>query len=92
MNAPHSGTLNGLPLTPEQMREIEHYLHRCERTGVPWDTPELAAMLDDMLNPPEAVEEEKSDVQDCIAAERTVAENEESDQFDLLRSERDRGH
>lgn len=46
------GTFRGLPLTPEQDAEIRHYIKMCRHQGKPWDTPELAAMLHDMLEPP----------------------------------------
>jgi hypothetical protein len=49
-------------------------------------------MLGDMLNPPEQDHDEQSTLLDSTAAERTVADNEESDQLDLLRCERDRQH
>jgi hypothetical protein len=93
MNRPNgTTTFRGLPLTPEQLREVEHYIHAHERSGSAWDTPELAGMLDDMLNPPVTAEDEKSVLEDCIAAERMVAQNEESDELDLLKSERDSNH
>jgi len=50
-------TFRGLPLTPEQDSEIRHYIHVQERHGLPWDTPELSAMLSDMLDPPELPDE-----------------------------------
>jgi hypothetical protein len=49
-------------------------------------------MLDDMLNPPPAVEDEQLVLEQSFAAERTTAQNEESDELDLLRSERDSNH
>jgi hypothetical protein len=39
-------------LTPEQDAEVRHYIKRKTQHGAPWDTPELEAMLDDMLVPP----------------------------------------
>src|ERR1700686_1380064 len=45
-------TFRGLPLTPEQNAEIRHYIKVCKQQGKPWNTPELAAMLRDMLEPP----------------------------------------
>ncbi len=45
-------TFRGLPLTPEQDAEIRHYIKGCKQHGRPWDTPELDAMLRDMLEPP----------------------------------------
>jgi hypothetical protein len=47
-------TFRGLPLTPEQDAEIRHYIKVRKQQGKPWDTPELAAMLRDMLEPPTA--------------------------------------
>jgi hypothetical protein len=52
-------TFRGLPLTPEQDAEIRHYIKVRKQHGKPWDTPELEAMLRDMLEPPG--EEELSD-------------------------------
>ncbi|TAM51019.1 MAG: hypothetical protein EPN57_19320 [Paraburkholderia sp.] len=46
-------TFRGLPLTPEQDAEIRHYIKGCKQHGKPWDTPELDAMLRDMLEPPD---------------------------------------
>lgn len=46
-------TFRGLPLTPEQDAEIRHYIKRKKQHGEPWDTPELKAMLEDMLSPPD---------------------------------------
>lgn len=93
MNRPHApANYRQLPLTPEQLREVEHYIHVRERAGVAWDTPELAHMLDDMLNPPATLEDEQLFLEQSFAAERSVAQNEESDQLDLLKSERDRNH
>jgi hypothetical protein len=45
-------TFRGLPLTTEQDAEIRHYIKVRKQHGKPWDTPELAAMLRDMLEPP----------------------------------------
>jgi len=46
-------TFRGLPLTPEQDAEIRHYIKVCKQHGKAWDTPELDAMLRDMLEPPD---------------------------------------
>jgi hypothetical protein len=43
----------GLPLSAEQDSEIRHYIHARTRCGLPWDTPELNAMIADMLDPPQ---------------------------------------
>lgn len=68
-------TFRGLPLTPEQDSEIRHYLNRKERLGKPWDTPELQAMLDDMLLPPSVADDRQNDrlVEPLAAAERATA-------------------
>jgi len=39
-------------LTPEQDAEIRHYIKQKKQHGALWDTPELEAMLADMLVPP----------------------------------------
>ncbi|TXC85495.1 hypothetical protein [Paraburkholderia azotifigens] len=51
-DATPQSTFRGLPLTPEQDAEVRHYIKRQKQHGTPWDTPELAAMLEDMLKPP----------------------------------------
>ncbi len=75
-------TFRGLPLTDEQDREIRHYIHTKERSGERWDTPELQAMLADMLNPPEVADDEARD--ESMESERATAEGEES--LDAVRS------
>lgn len=45
-------TFRGLPLTPEQDAEVRHFIKKKKQHGKPWDTPELTAMLKDMLEPP----------------------------------------
>lgn len=45
-------TFRGLPLTSEQDAEVRHYIKVKMQHGEPWDTPELNAMLKDMLEPP----------------------------------------
>lgn len=45
-------TFRRLPLTVEQDAEVRHYIRKKVRHGEPWDTPELAAMVRDMLEPP----------------------------------------
>ena len=50
-------TWKGLPLTPAQNREVMNYVERCRRTGADPNTPELRAMLDDMLSPPELTQD-----------------------------------
>ncbi|MGN8106528.1 hypothetical protein ACTJLB_00900 [Paraburkholderia sp. 22098] len=44
-------TFKGLPLTREQDAEVRHYIKRKKQRGEPWDTPELQAILEDMLAP-----------------------------------------
>ena len=68
-------TFRGLPLTAEQDAEIRHYIKKRMQHGQPWDTPELAAMLEDMLEPPGEDEEEFDDTASEMkaAAERAAA-------------------
>ena len=51
-DATPQNTFRGLPLTPEQDAEVRHYIKKNKQRGKPWDTPELTAMLKDMLEPP----------------------------------------
>jgi hypothetical protein len=93
MNEPGPGSaFRGLPLTPDQLREVEHYIHVRQRAGEEWNTPELQAMLDDMLNPPEVTDEDTAGLQASMVSEQSVAMDEESSEVDLLRSERDQQH
>jgi hypothetical protein len=93
MDTPTPGsTFRELPLTPDQLREVEHYIHARERLCAEWDTPELRAMLSDMLNPPEVTDEDEGLLKDSMASERSVAQGEESSEIDLLSSERDNQH
>jgi hypothetical protein len=72
MNEPDPATtFRGLPLTPEQDSEIRHYIHVKSRCGLPWDTPELQAMIADMLDPPEVTDEEMQALDDSTTAERS---------------------
>lgn len=66
-------TFRGLPLTPEQDAEIRHYIKVRKQHGKPWDTPELDAMLRDMLEPP-SEDENEEDLGDDFGSARTVAE------------------
>ncbi|WP_175871053.1 hypothetical protein [Burkholderia sp. BCC0397] len=50
-------TFRHLPLSPEQDAEIRHYIKKKKQRGEPWDTPELAMMLGDMLSPPPSDDE-----------------------------------
>jgi len=77
-----ANTFRGLPLTSEQDSEIRHYIHSRQRSGLPWDTPELQAMLADMLNPPEAYEEDRRSIAGSMDKERSAA---------VLDDETDRG-
>ncbi|MEZ0603931.1 hypothetical protein ACAX43_17490 [Paraburkholderia sp. IW21] len=52
-NSDPKSTFRGLPLTPEQDAEVRHYIKKKEQHGAPWNTPELADMLRDMLEPPD---------------------------------------
>lgn len=52
IDAGPQSTFRGLPLTVEQDAEVRHYIKDRTRRGLPWDTPELSAMLKDMLQPP----------------------------------------
>ena len=69
-----SNTFRGLPLTSEQDSEIRHYIHIKERNGTPWDTPELAAMLADMLDPPELAAEERQSIDNGMRTEHASAQ------------------
>lgn len=66
-------TFRGLPLTPEQDAEIRHYIKVCKQHGKPWDTPELDAMLRDMLEPP-GEDDAGDDFDPGFAGARTAAE------------------
>jgi hypothetical protein len=81
-------TFRGLPLTIGQDREIRHYIHAKERNGEQWDTPELKAMLADMLDPPEVVDDDGQTRDDSMAAECATAQGEESLDTDKLQSHR----
>ena len=66
-------TFRGLPLTPEQDAEIRHYIKVCKQHGKPWDTPELDAMLRDMLEPP-GEDDGEDGLGDDFGRARTAAE------------------
>lgn len=70
-------TFHGLPLTPEQHSEVLHYIHCRERAGKDWDTPELQAMLADMLDPPEVAGYSQADDDVATSAERGQAARDE---------------
>jgi hypothetical protein len=67
-----ANTFRGLPLTPEQDSEIRHYIHVRQRSGLSWDTPELRAMLADMLDPPPADDEDRRSLSDSMRMERAA--------------------
>jgi hypothetical protein len=73
-------TFRGLPLTPEQDSEIRHYIHVRSRSGLPWDTPELQAMIADMLDPPEVADDESQALDDSTTAERSSFDGEYLDE------------
>jgi len=72
-------SFRGLPLTAEQDSEIRHYIHVRMRNGLPWDTPELQAMLDDMLHPPESMEEDGQALADSVGAQGLQAQDDGGD-------------
>ncbi|MCX5539322.1 hypothetical protein M3A49_07400 [Paraburkholderia sp. CNPSo 3076] len=49
-------TFRGLPLTAEQDAEVRHYIKLQMQRHLPWDTPELDAMLKEMIRPPEVTD------------------------------------
>jgi len=73
MRSESAETFRGLPLTAGQDSEVRHYIHARQRSGLPWDTPELHAMLADMLDPPETAEEDHRTVSDSMGMERAAA-------------------
>jgi len=68
-------TFRGLPLTQEQDAEVRHYIKRKIQRGASWDTPELKAMLNDMLVPPDDEEGGSGEIVDetRAATERATA-------------------
>lgn len=72
-------TWQGLPLSPAQNREVLNYVERCGRAGLDWNTPELRAMLDDMLRPPEIIDDACDDIARCTETEVFAATHEEPD-------------
>jgi hypothetical protein len=79
MEAAPVNMFRGLPLTPEQDSEIRHYIHVRQRCGLPWDTPELHAMLTDMLDPPELDDEDPCSLSGSMDAERAAAAQDEAE-------------
>jgi hypothetical protein len=79
LNEPNPGTaFRGLPLSVQQEREITHFIDARQRAGLEWDTPELSALIRDMLHPPEVGDDDGADLSDSTAAERFTARHEES--------------
>ncbi len=72
MTSEPANTFRGLPLTAVQDSEIRHYIHTRVRSGLPWDTLELEAMLSDMLDPPEADQEDQRTLSDSMTLERAA--------------------
>ena len=73
-------TFRGLPLTAEQDAEVRHYIRKRKQRSAPWNTPELDAMLNDMLAPP-VEEDEASDAaftETRSATERALGSLDES--------------
>ncbi|WP_321968045.1 hypothetical protein [Burkholderia cepacia] len=79
-NSDPQSTFRGLPLTAEQDAEVKHYIKVRTRRGLPWDTPELRAMLKDMLLPPGDGNSDVDSVEDetKAAAERATASVDEA--------------
>lgn len=61
-------TFRGLPLTTAQDAEIRHYIKAKAQRHEPWDTPELKAMLKEMLTPPISAQEESVEFLDQAKA------------------------
>ena len=74
-------TFHGLPLTAEQDRQITSYIQHQRKANLPWDTPELQAMLADMLDPPELAQEDGTDLKQSIESESATAAHEEPNQL-----------
>ena len=69
----------GLPLSAEQNSEIRHYIHCRQRNGLPWETPELSAMIADMLDPPEVAEDDQQTLAGSMDLERSAAHDDQMD-------------
>ena len=48
----YANTFRCLPLTADQDAEVRRYIEKRDKLGESWDTPELDAMIKDMLEPP----------------------------------------
>jgi hypothetical protein len=68
-----------LPLSVQQEREIIHFIEARQRAGEAWDTPELAALIRDMLNPPELGDEDSLALADTETERFTALHEEPSD-------------
>ena len=79
-DATPQNTFRGLPLTAEQDAEVRHYIKKKMQQGVPWDTPELEAMLHDILEPPGSEDDGLDETIDDTraATERAAASVEET--------------
>ena len=84
MNAEPGNMFRGLPLTSEQDSEIRHYIHGRQLSGLPWDTPELHAMVADMLAPPERVEEDGQSLAASMNAEQAAARLDDTAEHDRI--------
>ena len=73
-------TWQGLPLSPAQNREVLNYIGRCNRAGIDWNTPELRAMLDDMLRPPEIDDDGCDDLAHCTETAVFAATHDEPEE------------
>jgi hypothetical protein len=70
-------TFRGLPLTFEQDAEVRHYIKVKKSHGQKWNTPELEAMLRDMLEPPDIEEDERFDFEEDYDGVRGLVERAE---------------
>ncbi|WP_175722509.1 hypothetical protein [Burkholderia ambifaria] len=85
IDAGPQSTFRGLPLTVEQDAEVKHYITDRTRRGLPWDTPELSAMLEDMLHPPgDGDEDGDDDVASPADEARAAAERAEASIDDVM--------
>lgn len=84
-----ANTFRGLPLSAEQDSEVRHYIHMRERSGLPWDTLELQAMLADMLDPPETDEEDRGLLSHSMDTERAAVVLNDGKDLDSAYPERD---
>ena len=70
-----ANTFRGLPLTSDQDAAIRHHIKKKNQRGESWDTPELDAMIKDMLARPTDSEEELGRIIDVekLIEERAAA-------------------